>query len=249
MRVLSVLLLLALAGCNCGAPPAAAPDRVDSDGDGADSTVDCNDGDPAIKPGLPEVCGDGKDNNCDGVVDEGCAPSGCKAEDAPKACGVAGGGCVQRCSNGVLGACEAASGPIDPLTDAKNCGECGKACPTPVNAAAACQKGVCGRGPCQPGTFDLDGKITFGCELKCTGKSCTDPAGKVVTLDNALLPETGLVFQALSSGAAFGSAIQTSPRNTNLGSLGEPTPPGAAGSTSSKNDKYRHVGGFNAALR
>ena len=33
---------------------------------------DCDDNNPAIHPGVPEVCGDGLDNNCSGGVDEGC---------------------------------------------------------------------------------------------------------------------------------------------------------------------------------
>ena len=33
---------------------------------------DCHNGDKTIYPGAPELC-DGKDNNCNGVVDEGCA--------------------------------------------------------------------------------------------------------------------------------------------------------------------------------
>jgi Putative metal-binding motif/Secretion system C-terminal sorting domain len=36
----------------------------------ADTTGDCNDTDPAVNPGAPELC-DGTDNNCNNAVDEG----------------------------------------------------------------------------------------------------------------------------------------------------------------------------------
>ena len=44
----------------------------DADGDGACDTADCAPNDPAINPGVMEVCGNGQDDNCDGQVDEGC---------------------------------------------------------------------------------------------------------------------------------------------------------------------------------
>ena len=42
---------------------------VDNDGDGSFSDVDCDDNDDTVYPGAPELC-DGKDNNCDGLVDD-----------------------------------------------------------------------------------------------------------------------------------------------------------------------------------
>ena len=42
----------------------------DADGDGYESSEDCDETDPSINPGVPELC-DGIDNNCNGQIDEG----------------------------------------------------------------------------------------------------------------------------------------------------------------------------------
>lgn len=46
----------------------------DYDGDGICSFLDCNDNDPAINQYMPEQC-DLADNNCNGMIDEGCTPA------------------------------------------------------------------------------------------------------------------------------------------------------------------------------
>jgi hypothetical protein len=47
-------------------PQPAAPGPVDADGDGFFVGQDCNDGNPAIRPGALETRGNGVDENCDG---------------------------------------------------------------------------------------------------------------------------------------------------------------------------------------
>jgi hypothetical protein len=43
---------------------------TDADKDGVKAGVDCDDHDPAVHPGAAELC-NGKDDNCDGTIDEG----------------------------------------------------------------------------------------------------------------------------------------------------------------------------------
>lgn len=56
---------------------------VDTDGDGyginCAAGSDCDDRDPHVHPGKDEICGDKRDNNCDGIVDEGCGLRLCAA--------------------------------------------------------------------------------------------------------------------------------------------------------------------------
>ena len=52
---------------------------IDNDRDGYNQTsagcgiADCNDKNPSIRPGALEICTDSIDNDCDGVVNDGCA--------------------------------------------------------------------------------------------------------------------------------------------------------------------------------
>ena len=47
-------------------------DSTDADGDGVPWCNDCDDTNPAVHPGAPEICGNHLDDNCNGVVDENC---------------------------------------------------------------------------------------------------------------------------------------------------------------------------------
>ena len=45
---------------------------TDGDGDGHNWCDECDDTNPAVHPGAPEICGNGVDDDCNGLVDDGC---------------------------------------------------------------------------------------------------------------------------------------------------------------------------------
>lgn len=45
---------------------------ADPDGDGATWCFDCDERDPTVRPGAAEVCGNTRDDSCDGRIDERC---------------------------------------------------------------------------------------------------------------------------------------------------------------------------------
>jgi hypothetical protein len=184
------------------------------------------------------TCSDGSQCRA-GQICAGGVCTGCKA-DAECAAG-------STCESGACTVCPGATGAIDTRTDVKNCGRCGNACPVPLNAGALCLASKCGRTPCQSGFYDLTS--TFGCESICHAHICTDELGHQTTISNDPLPETGNVFRALSSGSSYGDKVETGPHFTNIGALGESTPPAVGGATRQTGTHFQNIGGLKSTQK
>jgi hypothetical protein len=131
-------------------PPltASAGDTTDADRDGYPSSIDCNDSDPRINPGVREICGDGIDQDCRGGDLSGAACDG----DGDRIT-VEGGDCDDRNPSRFPGAPEVCDGQdndcdsqvdegIALQTDVSNCGVCGFVCAV----TSRCEAGRCSGG-------------------------------------------------------------------------------------------------------
>jgi hypothetical protein len=120
-------------------------DVEDGDGDGVSENRDCDDANPNIAPGQPELC-DNIDNNCNGVADEGNPQGG-------QSCGVTDvGACefgVTVCSAGSL----QCSGNIDPTTEV--CDGADNNCDGQTDENYVSQPTTCGVGACQSSGFTV----------------------------------------------------------------------------------------------
>lgn len=100
----------------------------DQDGDGYSTcNGDCNDADTSIYPTKTEICFDGKDNNCNGIMD--CSENSCAGMPGAKTVS----GIIdtnQLCCNRNL---------VNIAVSQNNCGACGISC----SASQSCVAGIC----------------------------------------------------------------------------------------------------------
>ena len=138
---------------------------LDSDGDGygtsqpqclcspigvfhARNAGDCDDGDPRFHPGRSEVCGNGRDDDCDSMTDEGCGggPSCSGKECGPDGYGGSCGQCPSAQDDCIDGLCTCTSDCEGKECGPDGCGgSCGECPGSTVCMESECEEPSCGQ--------------------------------------------------------------------------------------------------------
>ncbi len=153
---------------------------IDADGDGFSPPSDCDDTSPAIHPGVPEVCSDGKDNDCSAgadCVDPACDTLGC---GTAAVCG--GGACHEQvCSDGLDGDGDGAVDCADSDCDQLACGTGpGARCSGSRCAEQLCNDGIDNDGDGPRDCVDSDcAMAACGVGGSCADGGCREPAESI----------------------------------------------------------------------
>ena len=165
----------------------ATNDFEDDDGDGvadgACSTgpMDCDDRNPAVHPGAPEIGGDGVDENCNAMVDEMCALATWYVDADGDGWGDASAPTVSSCSvqaghvtragdcddahaarnPAAIEACNGTDDDCDGSVDEGSDNACGH-----DHALFACVNGSCQLSLCELGRANCDSTHANGCEVQ-----------------------------------------------------------------------------------
>ncbi len=155
------------------------PTSHDADGDGYAAMSfggpDCDDTNPLIHPGAPEHCGDGVDDNCNGIPDDGCdADTDGDGWAEPPACegnAAVHPGATETC-DGVDNNC---NGTTDEVLATPTTNMSGMALP---EGDHGCIQQSCMGSPACPVDFLTDTGNCGGCRISCVDKGdvCMDGA-------------------------------------------------------------------------
>ncbi|MDP3234128.1 MAG: putative metal-binding motif-containing protein [Myxococcales bacterium] len=142
---------------------------VDIDNDGAPEGVDCNDRDPQVRPGLVEVCTDGKDNNCDDLSD--CGDGTCTG----KQCKQAGSVCTATPACVEVTCSDALDNDSDGTVDCGDSDCDGKACAGGGTCAAgSCTNATNEQMLCNDGVDNDNDGLTDCVDPDCNLQPCRD---------------------------------------------------------------------------
>ena len=151
-----------------------------------------------VHPGAPEICGDGKDNNCNNVIDDGCGTTGACNANTPGF----GTGC-----SGKFGVC-AVNGVMECNTNGP-----GLICSTEIGGTkcVGTKQEICGNGlddDCNGQTDENCGAQTGGNGNNWFEIDTNTSADRVMTIEWSTTPELGGPYwKHQFDGEGFGTSV------------------------------------------